>query len=86
MGKRKEVTKKDLILSVLKDGRKHSGAEFLSGVWGFRCSSYSQRIGDLQDEGYNIKGDRRGPDGLGLYWLVPDDRLFPVEGGGDGGA
>lgn len=63
-------TKADRILAVLADGRPHSGAEFLSGAHGFRCSSYSQRIGQLVRAGHRIERTRCGDDGLGVYRLV----------------
>ena len=65
-----KVSKRDRILWVLLDGQWHSGSEFLSGQHGFRCSSYSQRIGDLIERGENIERDRHGDDGLGRYRLV----------------
>lgn len=63
-------SKKALILAVLMDGREHSGAEFMDGRHGFRCSSYSQRIGLLVKAGYGIK--RSGPGGhdLATYRLT----------------
>lgn len=62
------TTKRDRILTVLKDGDWHDGSEFLSGQHGFWCSSYSQRIGDLIKQGHHIERDRHAQ--LGRYRLV----------------
>lgn len=65
-------TKRDLILAVLRDGRWHGGGEFMDARHGFRCSSYSQRIGQLARAGHRIERDRRGDDGLGRYRLIEE--------------
>lgn len=58
------------ILTVLADGRVHDGGEFLDGRHGFRCSSYSQRIGALVREGCCIERTGAGGHDLGRYRLV----------------
>ncbi len=77
--------KAEQILHVLTAarGRWVSGSDFLSGRhtvpdgdggWKrLRCSSYSQRCGDLIRAGHRIERDRRGDDGLGRYRLVQGD-------------
>jgi len=60
-------TKRDLILAVLRDGRFHGGEEFMDGRHGFRCSSYSQRIGQLIRAGHIIERESHG--GLARYRL-----------------
>ena len=57
------------ILDVLRDGRWHSGAEFLNGAHGFYCSSYSQRIGQSRRAGHDIEATGRGGHELASYRL-----------------
>lgn len=64
-------TKRDLILAVLSDGRWHGGEEFMDGRHGFRCSSYSQRIGQLVRAGHRIERDRNHG-GIARYRMVRD--------------
>lgn len=54
--------KADLILAVLKEraGQFVHAGEFMDGRHGFRCSSYSQRIGELRRRGHDIKPECHG--------------------------
>jgi len=48
------------ILEVLKDGKIHSGLEFVNGTHGFTVLAYSQRCGDLRKAGHHIVSFRHG--------------------------
>jgi hypothetical protein len=60
------------ILDTLRDGRWHSGLEWVNGDHGFYCLSYSQRIGDLKREGHDIESECHG--GVARYRLIPTER------------
>ena len=66
-----KLRKRDLILLVLADGAWRNGVEFLGGhnSEGVFCSSYSQRIGELIQDGVPIQR-KIGKNGMAEYRLV----------------
>jgi len=68
----RKVRVQDRILDSLRDGRWHSGLEWVNGDHGFYCLSYSQRIGDLKREGHDIEARHNG--GVASYRIRPDSK------------